>query len=178
VKWWLFALRFVVAAAIALTLLGLLMKPYAHVLRWIVVGGLNGIAGFGVTQSAVVGNWFRTSLDFAVRGSAKTMPAGFIAINLTAFVALVGATPDLGWRRTVRSIAIGCAIFLAWHAIQISVLLVAGVAVNLRAPTGAARFLATISVVLPFAVWVFLTKPPFIFDYFGGEQGDDNAGQT
>lgn len=177
-KWWVFALRFVVAAAIALVLLGLLMKPYAHVLRWVVVGGLNWIAGFGITQSAVVGSWFRTSLDFAVQGSAKTTPAAFIAINLTAFVALVGATPGLGWRRALRSLAIGSAIFVVWHAIQISVLLVAGVAVNLTAPAGAARFLATISVVLPFAVWLFLTRPPFVFDYFSGKQGEDNAEQT
>ena len=177
-KWWVFAFRFVVAAALALVLLGLLMKPYAHVLRWIVVGVLNWVGGFGVSQSAVVGSWFRTSLDFAVQGSAKTMPAAFIAINLTAFVALVGATPGLGWRRVVRSLAIGCAIFFAWHAIQISVLLVAGVAVDLRAPTGVARFLATISVVLPFAVWVFLARPPFVFEYFSGKQGDGNAEQT
>jgi hypothetical protein len=178
VKWWVFALRFVVAAALALVLLGLLMKPYSHVLRWIVAGVLNSVAGFGVTESAVAESWYRSSLEFVVQEKAKSMPAGFVAINVTAFVALVGATPGLGWRRAIRSLAIGCAVFLGWHVIQISLLLVAGVTMNLAQPVGVARFLATISVVLPFALWLLLTRPPFVFEYFSGKQGDRNAEQT
>ncbi len=177
-RWWVFALRFVAVAAFALVLLGLLMKPYAHVLRWVVASGLNLVAGFGVTESVVEGAWYGASLEFLVQGKDKTMLAGFIAINLTAFVALVGATPGLGWRRALRSLAIGGAVFLAWHVIQVSLLLVAGVTMNLAQPVGIARFLATISVVLPFAVWLFLARPPFVFEYFSGKQGDRNAEQT
>jgi hypothetical protein len=80
-------------------------------------------------------------------------------------------------RRTVRSLALGCALFFVWHVLQLSVLLVAGVTMNLASPTGVARFLATISVVLPFASWLLLARPPFIFDYFRG-MGDEDAEQS
>jgi len=155
--------------------MGLLLKPYTHVLRWVVGGALNWLAAFGITESAVEGDWFKVTLAFTVREKAKTMPAGFVAINLAAFVALVGATPGVGLRRTVRSLAIGCAAFFAWHVIQLSVLLIAGVSMNLAGPTGIARFLATISVVLPFALWLLLARPPYIFEYFRGERGSDNG---
>ena len=177
-KWWLFALRFVVVAALSLALMGLLLKPYTHVLRWVVSGSLNWLAAFGITGSAVEGDWFRVTLAFTVKEQAKTMPAGFVAINLAAFVALVGATPGIGFRRGVRSLAIGCAVFFAWHVIQLSVLLVAGVSMNLAGPTGIARLLATVSVVLPFALWLLLCRPPHIFEYFSGEKGSDNGVQV
>ena len=178
VKWWVFALRFIVAAALALVVLGLLLKPYAHVLRWIVAGGLNLMAGFGITGSGVEGDWYNASLAFVVQGRTKTMPEGFVAVNLAAFVALVGATPGIGWRRAVGSLAVGSGIFFVWHTIQISLLLIAGVATNLAQPIGLARFLATVSVVMPFGVWLFLAKPPRVFEFFRSEQGENNAEQT
>jgi len=174
VKWWVFALRFLGAAIAGLALMGLLLKPYAHLLRWVVGAGLNWFATFGITASAVEGGWFKVTLSFTVRESVKTMPAGFVAVNVPAFVALVGATPGIGVRRTVRSLAVGCGMFFVWHVIQLSVLLVAGVTMNLASPTGVARFLATVSVVLPFALWLVLARPPFILGYFRDLGGEDS----
>lgn len=173
VKWWVFALRFLGVAVVSLALMGLLLKPYTHLLRWVVGAALNWFATFGITSSAVEGDWFKVTLSFTVNESIKTMPAGFVAMNLPAFVALVGATPGIGVRRTVRSLAVGCGVFFVWHVVQLSVLLVAGVTMNLASPTGVARFLATISVVLPFALWLVLARPPFIVEYFRGMGGED-----
>ncbi len=177
VKWWVFALRFLGVAVLSLALMGLLLKPYAHLLRWVVAAALNWFATFGITASAVEGDWFKVTLSFTVKDSIKTMPAGFVAINLAAFVALVGATPGIGLRRVVRSLALGCGVFFVWHVIQLLILLVAGVTMNLASPTGVARFLATISVVLPFALWLVLVRPPFLLEYFRG-MGGVEGGQS
>jgi len=145
-----------------------------------VKAGLNWLVGFGISHNVVDGHWFGVNLTFVCNGREKTMPPGFVVTvigNLAPFLALVGATPGIGWRRACRAAGIGIAIFFLWHVIQLSALLIAGVATSLTGPTGLARLLATISVVLPFAVWLLLTRPPFIFQYFSGTQGEENARQ-
>ena len=170
----LFLLRFVVVAALSLLLFGLLLKPYTYFLGLIVRGALNGLTSFRVAESGVRGSWFKVTLAFVCEGRPMTVQAGFVAINLAAFVALVAATPGIGWRRVGRALSIGCGILFVWHLIQLSALLFAGVSMSVTSPAGLARLLATVSVVLPFGMWFFLAQPPQIFRYFAGERGEDS----
>ena len=173
-----FVLRFVLVAVLSLAIVGLLLKPYTYVLGYVVSAGVNWRTPVTVSQSVVEGNWFNVTLKFVCEGRPMTIPAGWVVINLAAFAALVGATPGIGWRRASRALGIGCGIFFVWHVVQLSALLIAGVSMNLTRPAGVARLLATVSVVLPFFVWLFLTRPPQIFQYLGGQRGEDNVEQS
>ncbi len=162
-----FVLRFVLVAVLSLAIVGLLLKPYTYVLGYVVSAGVNWRTPVTVSQSVVEGNWFNVTLKFVCEGRPMTIPAGWVVINLAAFAALVGATPG-----------IGCGIFFVWHVVQLSALLIAAVSMNLTRPAGVARLLATVGVVLPFFAWLFLTRPPQIFQYLGGQRGDDNVEES
>ncbi len=170
-----FILRFVLVAALSLVLFVLLLKPYAYVLGHVVSGSLKWRAALGITETQIAENWFKVKLTFICNGKPLAMPAGWVVINITAFATLVGATPGLGWRRTCRALCIGFGIFFVWHVLQLSTLLVAGVERGVTTPTGFARLLANLGVVLPFFAWLFLTRPPQIFQYFKGAQQDGGS---
>jgi hypothetical protein len=170
-----FVLRFVLVAALSLVLFVLLLKPYAHVLGHVVMGVLKWRTALGITETQIAESWFRVKLTFVCNGIPRTMPAGWVVINITAFATLVGAMPGLGWRRTCRALCIGFGIFFVWHVLQLSALLVARVERGLTTPTGFARLLANLGVVLPFFAWLFLTRPPQIFKYFRGAQQDGDS---
>ena len=170
-----FVLRFLLAAVLSLVLFVLLLKPYAYVLGHVVKAALTWRTTLGITETQIAENWFKVTLTFMCNGRPLTMPAGWVAINAIAFATLVGGTPGLGWRRTCRALCIGFGIFFVWHVLQLSVLLVASVEGGLRTPTGPARLLANMSVVLPFFLWLFLTRAPQIFHYFSGEQRNEDS---
>jgi hypothetical protein len=158
-------------AALSLVLFGLLLKPYSYVLSRAVGACLNMWPSFDTSGTEVTGSWFKVTLTFVRDGRPMTMAAGWVVINLAAFVALVGATPGIGWRRVARAVGIGCCIFFVWHVIQLSVLLLADVTTD----TGVAWFVASVSTVLPFFAWIFLVRPPGVFDYFGKRTSEDNV---
>jgi hypothetical protein len=172
-----FVLRFMLVAALSLVLLGLVLRPYTHLLSYVVRTAVNCLTPLEVTGTGIDGNWFKTTLTFLYdgRSTEPPLPAGFVAINWAAFVALVGATPGLGWRRTARALSVGCAIFFVWHVVHLSTLVVMVVAMHLTAPTRSVYLLATVSFVLPFFTWLFLTRPPQIFQYFKGAQQDGGS---
>jgi hypothetical protein len=174
-----FLLRFLLAAVVSLVLFVLLLKPYAYVLGHMVKAALTWRSALGITETKIAEKWFKVTLAFVCNGRELTMPAGLIAINLAAFATLVGATPGLGWRRTCRALCIGFVIFFLWHVFQLSAVLVAIVEGGLTTPTGPARLLANVGVVLPFFLWLFLTRAPQIFQYFSGEpRKEDDVEQS
>lgn len=183
----LFALRFLLVGAVGLALLGLLLKPYAYLLGHVIRGGLNWLAGSGITGSKVSGNWYRVGLTFECAGRwLPAIPAGLIAINMAAFLALVGATPGIGLRRACRAACVGLGLFVLWHVFQLSVSLMKAVQLIetgsfqefAKDPTGFVRLIGTASYALPFVLWLVLARPPFIVEFFAGTQRDSDDQQA
>jgi hypothetical protein len=126
---------------------------------WLLVQGCGAVLKWGLGMPILAGHVdvrgilnTESLLTFYVGDREQHMKFALLVTNLPPFLALVIATPALGWKRGIAISAAGAAILLAGHALYVVVALRFGnfLAANSEVATAISQLFLT----LPFALWI------------------------
>jgi len=173
----LFALKFLCIVAVLLMAWWSIQPAYITVIGQVAglglrLGGLSLEAmRVEVDASSVLNT--ETTLVYVSEGVDKRLAVAYLVANIPPFIALVLASPGLGWKRRGRAIAAGVAILAASHIAYL--VLAFGFARQIQQapelPTAFGFFILT----MPFILWIALVYRDRIVDLFEENDPQDPA---